>query len=76
MRRQILVWYPIGNDVVREGAVAETQSTDPKVIGVQPYCRTLRSAGLLATGSQTIGRKGYDGFAISIVRGRARSPQE
>ena len=66
----------IGDNVVREGMVAAQQSTDPKVIGVQTYCRALGPAGLLSTGIQTVGRKGYDGFAISIVRHRARSFRE
>jgi len=57
----------LGDNVVRDGAVAAIQSTDPKVIGVQTHCRALRSDSLLSTGIQTVGRKGNDGFTISIV---------
>lgn len=58
----------IGDNVVREGAVANPESTDPKVRGVREYCMQLRTSGLLSTGIQTVGVKGYDGFTISIVQ--------
>lgn len=58
----------IGDNVVREGAVADPESTDHKVRGVREYCMQLKTPGLLSTAIQTVGVKGYDGFAISIVQ--------
>jgi predicted O-methyltransferase YrrM len=57
----------IGDNVVREGAVADLISDDAKVLGVQKYCDDLTARGLLTTALQTVGSKGYDGFSISIV---------
>jgi predicted O-methyltransferase YrrM len=58
----------IGDNVVRKGEVVDSKTTDPKVKGMQMYCRKLRSAKLLSTCIQTVGIKGYDGFAVSIVQ--------
>lgn len=58
----------IADNVVREGAVANAAAADAKVAGVRAYCRQLKSRGLISTGLQTVGMKGYDGFALSIVR--------
>lgn len=57
----------IGDNVVREGAVSDARSDDAKVIGVRKYCDDLATRGLMSTGLQTVGSKGYDGFTISIV---------
>jgi len=57
----------ISDNVVRKGEVVDIETTDPKVKGVQMYCKKLQSTELLSTGIQTVGIKGYDGFAISIV---------
>lgn len=57
----------IGDNVVRDGVVADQTSEDTKVIGVQKYCDGLMIRGLLTTCLQTVGIKGYDGFSISIV---------
>lgn len=57
----------IGDNVVRDGVVADLASEDPNVLGVQKYCDALGARGLLSTGLQTVGVKGYDGFSISIV---------
>ena len=59
----------VGDNVVRNGEVANASSNDPKVIGVRQFCRDLSSnQSLLSTGIQTVGGKGYDGFTISVVR--------
>jgi len=57
----------IGDNVVRDGAVADLASEDPKVLGVRRYCADLAERGLLTSGLQTVGVKGYDGFSISVV---------
>lgn len=60
----------VGDKVVRRGAVADAGSTDPMVNGVQTF---LAAAGnhqqLTTTALQTVGRKGWDGFSISLVEG-------
>jgi len=56
------------DNVVRDGAVADPQSQDPSVQGVQRFVEMLggdsRASG---TAIQTVGLKGYDGFAIVLV---------
>ncbi|MEP9353487.1 O-methyltransferase [Xanthobacter sp. KR7-65] len=56
------------DNVVRDGRVIDAQSTDASVVGVR---RTYDFAGveprLTATAVQTVGAKGYDGFALLLV---------
>lgn len=56
------------DNVVRDGKVLDAASTDPAVVGVR---RFLDLAGanprLTATAVQTVGAKGYDGFALLRV---------
>jgi predicted O-methyltransferase YrrM len=58
------------DNVIRDGAVADASSTDPRVIGSR---RVLEMMGgdprLEASALQMVGAKGYDGFAIGVVRG-------
>jgi len=57
------------DNVVRNGAVADPQSTDPNVIGVRTMMeRIAANPRLDATAIQTVGDKGYDGFALIHVR--------
>lgn len=59
----------IGDNVVRDGAVADAASTDPNVIGVRSFVELLASEPRVqATAIQTVGAKGYDGFALALVR--------
>jgi len=61
----------IGDNVVRNGAVTDSWSTDPNVQGVQRFLELISSEPRLsATALQTVGSKGYDGFAIAIVQER------
>lgn len=58
----------IGDNVVREGEVANPTSSDPKVQGVRQFCELIAAEPRLsATAIQTVGSKGYDGFAIARV---------
>nr|WP_299405434.1 O-methyltransferase [Acaryochloris sp. IP29b_bin.148] len=58
----------IGDNVVRNGEVANAQSSDPKVQGVRSFCELLAAnPRVSATAIQTVGSKGYDGFAIARV---------
>jgi predicted O-methyltransferase YrrM len=58
----------VGDNVVRNGAVADAQSMDQNVVGVR---RFLEDVGLhprlSATVIQTVGFKGYDGFMMALV---------
>lgn len=56
------------DNTVRKGAVADRDSSDPNVKGVQGLHDKLRAlAGVDATTIQTVGSKGYDGFTLAIV---------
>ena len=56
------------DNVVREGAVIDAASTNPAVQGVRRMNAMIASEPRLsATALQTVGSKGYDGFAIALV---------
>jgi predicted O-methyltransferase YrrM len=60
----------VADNVVRGGAVADADSTDPRVQGIRRFCELLASEPrVAATAIQTVGAKGYDGFAIAVVTG-------
>jgi predicted O-methyltransferase YrrM len=58
------------DNVVRNGAVLDAGDTDPSVVGMR-RCLEMMSAEprLSATAIQTVGEKGFDGFAIARVNG-------
>jgi len=56
------------DNVVREGALADAASVDPAIVGTRAmFERMANEPRLVATAVQTVGSKGYDGFAIAIV---------
>ncbi|WP_062112702.1 O-methyltransferase [Aureimonas sp. AU40] len=56
------------DNVIRSGAVADTGSADPNVQGSQAALRLLGNhPRLRATAIQTVGAKGWDGFALAVV---------
>jgi predicted O-methyltransferase YrrM len=56
------------DNVVRKGAVADESSTDPDVQGVRRFYEVLAAEPRVsATAIQTVGSKGYDGFALALV---------
>lgn len=58
----------ICDNVVREGRVAQAGNDDADVIGVRRYFEMVAAdSRLTTTAIQTVGSKGWDGFAISIV---------
>jgi predicted O-methyltransferase YrrM len=58
----------IGDNVVRDGAVVDPTSADPKVQGVRRFIELIaENPRLEATGIQTVGSKGYDGFVLALV---------
>ena len=56
------------DNVVRDGEVADSASRDGDVIGVRRMFELIaREPRLSATAIQTVGSKGWDGFALAIV---------
>jgi len=59
----------VADNVVRDGAVIDPEDEDPRVVGVRSFFdRMAAEARLDATAIQTVGSKGYDGFALALVR--------
>lgn len=59
----------IVDNVVRDGAVIEADSTDPNIQGVRRLFEILAAEPrVVSTALQTVGRKGYDGFVIALVK--------
>jgi predicted O-methyltransferase YrrM len=64
------------DNVVRGGRVVDKTSTDENVVGVRHMFEILSNDPRLSTiAIQTVGSKGYDGFAIAQVTNPARSSQ-
>jgi predicted O-methyltransferase YrrM len=60
----------IVDNVVRSGLVVDADSTDPSVVGTRALGSLLAAdPRVSATMVQTVGSKGYDGFALAIVDG-------
>ncbi len=58
----------IGDNIVRDGAVADAASADPRVQGVREFIAMQgRAPRLTASALQTLSAKGYDGFSIALV---------
>jgi predicted O-methyltransferase YrrM len=58
----------IADNVVRNGAVADASSSDANVRGVRRFIELLGAEPRVsATVVQTVGSKGYDGFALAVV---------
>ncbi len=56
------------DNVIRDGEVANKGSTDPSVIGVRKLMDMLSTDPRVdSTALQTVGVKGYDGFAFALV---------
>ncbi|MEU6297337.1 O-methyltransferase [Streptomyces erythrochromogenes] len=58
----------IGDNIVRDGAVVDPASTDPRVRGVRRFTELIAEhPRLSATALRTVGGKGYDGFVMALV---------
>jgi len=56
------------DNVVRDGAVVDRDSDDPRVRGVRRlHERLAEEPRVSATALQTVGSKGWDGFALALV---------
>jgi predicted O-methyltransferase YrrM len=60
----------IVDNVVRKGAVIDAESKDVNIQGVRRFNELVaREPRVTATAIQTVGSKGYDGFALLLVIG-------
>ncbi len=58
----------IVDNVVRDGKVVDAASRDSMVIGTRRFYEAIAAEPRVdATAVQTVGRKGYDGFAVALV---------
>ena len=58
----------LADNVIRDGEVIDATSIDPNVQGVRRFLELLAAdPRLSSTAVQTVGNKGYDGFAIARV---------
>jgi predicted O-methyltransferase YrrM len=58
----------VADNVVRDGAVADPMSADPNVVAVRRFNALVAdNPALSGTVIQTVGAKGYDGFALAVV---------
>jgi predicted O-methyltransferase YrrM len=58
----------LGDNVIRDGEVINADSTDDRVQGTRRFLERLAgNPRLSATALQTVGSKGYDGFAMALV---------
>lgn len=56
------------DNVIRDGEIANPASTDPSITGTRAMFEMLAAnPRVSATALQTVGSKGYDGFAIALV---------
>jgi predicted O-methyltransferase YrrM len=58
----------VADNVVREGQVIDSDNPDPNIQGVRRFTDLVAAEPRLRTTVlQTVGSKGYDGFALSVV---------
>jgi len=58
----------VSDNVIRDGAVIDSVSSDPDIQGVRRFNERLAAEPRVsATEVQTVGSKGYDGFALILV---------
>lgn len=56
------------DNVVRDGAIVDDGTEDPGVVGTRRLYETMaKEPRVSATAIQTVGSKGYDGFAVALV---------
>ena len=58
----------VADNVIRDGEVANSTSTDERVKGVRAFLEMAAASDRIeGTALQTVGSKGYDGFALLVV---------
>jgi predicted O-methyltransferase YrrM len=64
----------IVDNVVRDGAISDPDTDDPRAQGMQRFHELLAGEErVTATTIQTVGSKGYDGFTLALVEAPGRS---
>jgi predicted O-methyltransferase YrrM len=64
----------VTDNVVRDGALADATSDDPRVRGARRFHELLANEpAVSATTIQTVGAKGYDGFTLALVGATPRA---
>ena len=59
----------VADNVVRDGGVIDSENKDPNIQGVRRLREMIEAEKRVsATAVQTVGKKGYDGFALALVR--------
>lgn len=59
----------VADNVVREGGVIDPHNADSRVIGIRKFLDTVKGDQRVSgTAVQTVGSKGYDGFALFVVK--------
>ncbi len=67
----------IVDNVIRKGALLDSEITDPAVQGMRRFIHLLGAEPRIsATAIQTVGSKGYDGFAIGLVTSNVPSEEK
>jgi predicted O-methyltransferase YrrM len=60
----------MGDNVIRDGEIVDPASTDDRVVGSRRLLELMGSDERIeSTAIQTVGLKGYDGFALGVVKG-------
>ncbi len=60
----------VADNVVRDGGVIDAKTKDPQIQGVRRFLeRVANERRVDATAIQTVGSKGWDGFALLLVTG-------
>jgi predicted O-methyltransferase YrrM len=58
------------DNIVRNGALVDSDATDSQVLGMREFMDYVGTEPRVEiTGVQTVGSKGYDGFALAYVKG-------
>jgi len=58
------------DNVIRSGEIANAESDDPGILGMRRFFDLVgNEKRVSATALQTVGSKGYDGFALALVTG-------
>ena len=58
----------VADNVVRDGKVVDADSSDPDIQGVRRYLELVAAnPRISALAFQTVGARGYDGFAVALV---------
>jgi predicted O-methyltransferase YrrM len=58
------------DNVMRKGAIVDAGSEEPEIVGMRRCVATMAADKRVTVAAvQTVGSKGYDGFAVAVVKG-------